>query len=730
VLPPRKRVLLVAAARPQVGSADAVASLAQPPHNLSVPPTTLIGRETDVTRATTLLSRDEVRLLTLTGAAGVGKTRLGLQVAEDLLDRFEDGVWLVALAPVHDVSLVAPTIAQTLGLRAGVGQPPQELVKDAIGRQQMLLVLDNFEQVAGAAPLLADLLSACPRLKLLVTSRAALHVRGEHELVVAPLEQEAAVTLFLQRAQAVQSDLAFTVENIQAAGTICQRLDRLPLALELAAAHVKVLPLSALLERLTTRFAWLRGGALDLPERQRTMQDAITWSYDLLGEAEQRLFRRLGVFVGGCTLEAAGAICGQEGETEGEENKEAEAEADTVLEGLEALVDASLLHTETRPQGMPRFTLLETIREFAVERLHTSGEAETLARRHLMYYVHQTEEALRVVPKESGLDERLARLVRERANVHAALAWARGRQESGLGLRLAYSCGDAWFFHGMLGELLPWFEDLLALDATAGTRAASAAVRVQALYMLAELMREQGQYTRAEQLARDALDLAERAGDQRGMGNALRVLGELAQGRADRAEVARLVERGLACCRAAGDTGCVALARINLAHLARTEGDYARASRIFEEHVAIVRGLDFKWGLALNLGGLGMVTRDQGDQQRALALFQEALGIHETFGNLTYLAWDFEGLAPVVCALGDPECATQLCAAATRFRVKAHTPRPPAEQVGYDHTLDAARAALGHEAFEQAWATGSALTGDAAVALALSSIASLQCPSS
>jgi predicted ATPase/DNA-binding XRE family transcriptional regulator len=722
-LPPRKLVLLVAAARPQVRSADALASLAQPPHNLPIPPTRLIGRETDVTRATTLLSRDEVRLLTLTGPAGVGKTRLGLQVAEDLLERCEDGVWLVALAPVHDVSLVAPTIAQALGLRASVGQPPQELVKETIGRQQMLLMLDNFEQVAGAAPLVADLVSACPRLKLLVTSRAALHVRGEHELVVAPLEQEAAVTLFLQRAQAVQSDLAFTVENIQAAGTICRRLDRLPLALELAAAHVKVLPLPALLERMTSRFAWLRGGALDLPERQRTMHDAIAWSYDLLGEAEQRLFRRLGVFVGGCTLEAAEAIC-VDGGGGGEE---AEAGADGVLEGMEALVDSSLLHTETPAHGMPRFTMLETIRVYAQERLQTSGEAETLARRHLTYFIHQAEDALHFGPER---DEQLARLARERANVHAALAWARERQETGLGLRLVNSCGDAWFFHGMLGDLLPWFDDLLALDATAGARAASAAVRVQALYMLGESIREQGEYTRAEQLARDALDLAERASDQSGMGNALRVLGELAQGRGDRAEAARLLERGLACCREVNDMACVVLARMSLAHLARTGGDYDCATRIFEEHVALARPNASRWGLALNLSGLGMVARDQGDHRRALALFWEALGIHQTFGNLTFLAWDFEGLAPVVCALGDPERATELCAAATQFRVKAHTPRPPAEQVGYDHTLDAARAALGHEAFEQAWATGSALTGDAAVALALSSIDSLRCPSS
>lgn len=704
-LPPRKRALLVGAARPLAVS-DALAPSPHPPHNLPVPLTPLIGRETEVTRATALLARADVRLLTLTGPSGVGKTRLGLQVAEDMLDRFDDGVWFVALAPILDATLVVPTVAQALGLRASAAQTPLDHVKDALRQQQRLLVLDNFEQVTEAAPLIADLLSFCPRLNVLVTSRSALHVRGEYELAVAPLEQEAAITLFLQRAQAVQPNLEFTLDTIQAATAICQRLDGLPLAIELAAAHMKTLPPAVLRERLTHRLALLKGGARDLPERQRTMRAAIAWSVDLLTPEEQHLFRRLAVFAGGCTLEAAEVICGEDG-----------AETGAVLEGLEALVDASLLRPETPAGAPPRFTLLEIIRDYALERLHASEEAEAQARRHLTYYLHLAEEAARLGPEQ---DERDARLARESANVRAALAWARARQESGLGLHLLAACGRIWYIRGMAGELAQWFEDLLAVDATAGARAASPALRVQVLYGLARHALDQGQSARVEQLARWSLELAERIGDQRGMGNALRLLGEVAQARADLPEAIRLFERGLACSREAGDTSGMDMTLISLGHLARAGGDYARATRLFEEALAHTRAIHLTWGVANILTGLALVARDQENYQRARALHRESLSLRQPFGNLTYLAWDFEGLAAAACALGDPMRATQLCAAAEEFRQRGQAPRPPEEQQRYDQTLEVALAALGSEAFALAWTTGTTLTPEAALTLALS----------
>jgi predicted ATPase/transcriptional regulator with XRE-family HTH domain len=703
-LPPRRRVLLAAAARPFSESISALQSAIHPPHNLPVPPTRLIGRETDVIRAASWLTRSDVRLLTLTGPSGVGKTRVGLQVAEDLLDQFEDGVWFVALASIRDISLVIPTIAQTLEILISARELPLEHLKTALRPKHMLLVLDNFEQVAGAAPQIADLLGFCPGLKALVTSRAALHVRGEHELNIAPLEQEAAVTLFLQCAQAVQSSLEFTLETIQAATNICQRLDGLPLALELAAAHVKALPLVLLRDRLASRLALLRGGAVDLPERQRTMRDAIAWSYEMLSPDEQRLFRRLATFAGGCTVLAAEAVCGDD------------TGAEAILDGLEALVDKSLLRMETLPTGIPRYTMLEVIHDFALECLQASGEAELLCRRHLAYYLRVAQEAAHL---GSGQDARDSALSLETANVRRALEWARGQQETGLGLRLLVDSSRTWYSYGMAAELGRWFDDLMALEPIAGERAASPSLRVEILYGLGRFALDQGQYERLEGLAKASLALAEELDERGGMGKALWLLGIVAQSRADLPEAMRLFEQALACAHEVGDASGVDMALISLGHVARAQGDYVRATRLLEEVLAHARAIHMTWGVANTLTSLALLARDQGDYARALALARESLTLHVAFGNKTYLAWNFEGIATIASGLGQHARATQLSAVAERLRQEVSAPRPPDEQQRYDQVLAAARSALGGAAFEQAWENGGALKSEVAMTLAL-----------
>jgi predicted ATPase/class 3 adenylate cyclase len=366
------------------------------PNNLPVQPTPLLGREGELETARGLLRQDDVRLLTLTGPGGTGKTRLGLQAAADLADEFEDGVFFIALASVSDPELVGSAIAQALGVRE-TGEPSfSQSLKRALREKQLLLLLDNFEQVLPAGRLVSELLASCPRLKLLVTSRAALHLRGEREFPVPPLAlpdprrlpavetllQYAAVGLFIQQALAVKPDFAVTNENAPAVAEICHRLDGLPLAIELAAARVKLLSPQRMLSRLESRLNLLTGGARDLPARQQTLRGAITWSYDLLEAEEKSLFQRLAVFVGGCTLEDAEAVCSSNGDLELD-----------VLGGTGSLVDKSLLRHEERGEDEARLTMLETIREYALERLEESGERDELRRRHAHHFLELAEAA-------------------------------------------------------------------------------------------------------------------------------------------------------------------------------------------------------------------------------------------------------------------------------------------------------------------------------------------------
>jgi predicted ATPase/DNA-binding XRE family transcriptional regulator len=453
-LGPTDRAALLAAAHQPT-------TVASTTDNLPPQLTPLVGRERERALVTQLLAREDVRLLTLTGPGGVGKTRLALQAAADLRGRFRAGVWFVSLAPVHDPGLVLSMLAQTLGVRESRSQPLWETLRTQLQPQQVLLLLDNFEHVLAAAPLVADLVAACPSIKALVTSRALLHVRGEHQFDVPPLEtpdpetsltrmptvadvrRYTAIELFVQRARAIQPTFDLTPANAMVVASVCRRLDGLPLALELAAARIRLLSPSMLLARLEHRLAVLNAGACDMPERQQTLRATLDWSYHLLSDAEQRLFRRLGVFVGGWTLEAAEAVA-SELSIENEELKK-DHDSDTftmfnshfsIFEGLGSLLDKSLIQRHGNEADETRFTMLETTREYALEWLLSSDEAHALCRRHAAYYLALAEQA---APELTGSHQAtwLKRLGREYDNLRAALSWVRQQGQTELGPRLA-----------------------------------------------------------------------------------------------------------------------------------------------------------------------------------------------------------------------------------------------------------------------------------------------------
>jgi predicted ATPase/transcriptional regulator with XRE-family HTH domain len=682
---------------------------ARPPHNLPAPLTPLIGRERDVAATVALLCREDVRLVALTGPGGVGKTRLALQVAEDVLDRFDAGICLVNLAPVRDAALVATAIAQALGTLEGESGLTAADLPAYLREKRLLLLLDNFEQVMAAGSWLAGLLAACPQMKGLVTSRAALHVRGEWDMLVAPLDAEAASALFMQRAQAVGPDDfgASSASTAPVVREICERLDRLPLAIELAAARVRVLPLPLLLDRLARRLPLLTAGAADLPERQRTMRDTIAWSYELLDAADQQLFRRLAVFVDGCALEAAEAICG---DAHGPQDR-------PVLDSLTALIEHSLVRAETTGEGNARFTMLETIREFALEALEASGEAKTLQRRHAEYLTRWAEPIARIGP---GLGLREELVGRELANARAALAWARERGEAALGLRLAAAFGRIWFVRGLFAEGREWLEEMLARTAGADDQAVPVTVRLTALFGASQFALTQGDRSQAEVWARECLELAGHAGDQDMAGTALTILAAAAQAQGDLVRATALYEESLARYREAGTKHGVGRVMINLGNLWRIRGNYARAAALLQEAELESWESGSSWATANSLTSLGHLARDQGDLSRAIALYRESLPLFREIGNKGYLALCLEGLAIALLGQGRYERTATLCAAAAALRAAARAPLPKPEQEAYDRTVASSRAALGDAAFARAWQRGQALSLDEIVANALS----------
>ncbi len=633
-----------------------LASLAQRPHNLPAQLTPLIGREQEVQDVRSLLLRDDVRLVTLTGPGGTGKTRLALQVASDLVHDFPDGVWLVPLAPISDPELLISAVARALGLREAGGRSLWDTVASYLKEKRLLLILDNFEQILPAAPPVADLLAGCPNFTALVTSRAVLHLRGEHEYEVPPLAlpklaratsaealgQYAAVALFIQRAVAVRSDFRLTGGNAPAVAEICRRVDGLPLAIELAAARVRLLAPQALLDRLERRLPLLTGGARDLPARQQTLRNAIAWSYDLLAPAEQALFRRLGVFVGGFTLEAAEAVC------------QVEARLDT-LDSLGSLMEHSLLRSAEALDGEPRFGMLETIREYALEQLETSGEASEVRRRHAEFYLALAEHAEPRI--RSGREQRewLARLEVEHDNLREALdrslAAASGVETA---LRLAGTLRWFWWTRGHLTEGRNWLERALA----AGS-GASASLRANALHGSGGLAWSQGAFDRSETLLAESLALRRGLGDRAGIASSLAGLAHIARDRRDYDRAVVLFEECLALYRELGDRAGIADAVGDLGHIASLKGEYARAASLYAESLATFRELGDEAGIAWSLHNQGELACSQGAHERAIVLLRESLVLRGKLGDRAGVADSLERVA-VVVARGQPLVAARL----------------------------------------------------------------------
>jgi predicted ATPase/DNA-binding XRE family transcriptional regulator len=797
-LSPQARTTLIGAAHPELNEAPTtLPTTPSTSSRLPRPPTSLVGRERELSGTCALFrldpDREGTRLLTLTGPGGVGKTRLALAIASEVAGDYPDGVAWVELAPLRDPDLVLSAIAQALEVGEGGEHSLQERLETALVERRLLLVLDNCEHVLPAMPLVGDMLAAAPRLRVLATSRARLRLRGERELPIEPLALPeasgatapsvetlagvAAVQLFVARATEVRPGFALTPENADLVAAICRQVDGLPLALELAAARVKILPPAALRARLAQRLPLLTGGARDAPERQQTMRQAIAWSHELLSESEQILFRRLAVFAGGCTLEAAAGVAG--GDRDG-------------IDLVASLVDQSLLRQIEPPApgaAEARFTMLETVREYAWERLEASGEAEAVRQAHAAFCLTLAE---RAEPELTGpaQAEWLNRLEIEHDNLRAALAWAL-TSDAGIALRFTAALGRFWRMHGHAREGLSWLQQALALsadtptvargkaleeagrlahdrgdpDQTEALHAAALAIwraladrhgEARALDELGNVAHDRGDFTRAVAFHEQALALTRETGDRRGTGRALNNLGMVALYQSQDERAWQLYEEALAIMREIGDAfganvvrnnlgivavrrgdldqaaalatacldGCqelgdeqgVGTALFNLAEVAQLQGDFEQSAALYDEARQRLQGLGDDRAVAEVCSGLATLALLQGDAARAAALVGTSLALAQRVDDQLKIAEALEGVAAVAAHRGAAERAAHVLGAAAALRERIAAPVAGHHRAAYAQLVAATRAALQPAAFAAAWDIGQEWSLDQVVA--------------